>query len=103
MEGQALGKDQAKAKLNACIEDGVVTYSRHFREELANDDLSMQDVLRVCNSGAVTMAPELDIKTGRWKYRIEGLTADRRRVAVVFTFRPGQAVLITAFERKQII
>jgi hypothetical protein len=45
------------------------------------------------------MAPEKDIKTGTWKYRIEGVTADRRQVAVVFTFRLEQAVFITVFER----
>ena len=45
------------------------------------------------------MAPERDIKTGDWKYRIEGLTADRRRVAVVFAFRQEKAVFITVFTR----
>ena len=74
-------------------------YSRHSREELANDHLTTVDVLAICKSGAIVMSPERDIKTGDWKYRIEGLTADRRNVAVVFTFRPAQAVFITVFER----
>jgi len=47
------------------------------------------------------MSPEKDIRTGDWKYRIEGLTADRCQVGVFFTFRPGQAVFITVFERSQ--
>ena len=59
----------------------------------------MQDVLVVCRSGAIVMAPEKDIRTGQWKYRIEGINLERRRVAVVFTFRAESAVLITVFER----
>ena len=94
-----LTKDRAKAKLNRCLDEGTVIYSKHFRDELANDDLTTEDILAVCRSGAITMAPEKDIKTGQWKYRIEGITADRREVAVVFTFRPGMAVFITVFER----
>ena len=45
------------------------------------------------------MAPEKDIRTGNWTYRIEGLTVDRRQVKVVFTFRTEQVVFITVFER----
>jgi hypothetical protein len=59
----------------------------------------MEDVLIVCKSGAILMAPEKDIKTGQWKYRIEGSTADRAKVAIVFTFRPERAVFITVFKR----
>jgi hypothetical protein len=94
-----LSKDRAKAALNRCLNEGSVIYSQHFREELANDDLTTEDILAVCRSGAVLMAPEKDIKTGQWKYRIEGITADRRQVAVVFTFRSETAVFITVFER----
>jgi hypothetical protein len=59
----------------------------------------MEDVLKVCRSGVVTVPPEKDTKTGHWKYRIEGSTADRRPIAVVFCFRLDAAVLITVFER----
>lgn len=74
-------------------------YSKHFRDELANDHLTMQDMLTVCRSGAVMTAPEKDIRTGQWKYRIEGATTEGGRIAIVFTFRPRLAVLITVFER----
>jgi hypothetical protein len=95
----SLSRDQAKANLNRCLEEGAVIYSQHFRDELANDDLTTGDILTVCGSGAILMAPEKDIRTGQWKYRIEGMTADRRQVAVVFTFRTDLAVFITVFER----
>ena len=99
MPDEPLAKDAAKARLNRCLEDGTVIYSKHFRDELINDGLTMEDVLLVCKSGVVIMAPEKDIRTGRWKYRIEGISSERRRMAVVFTFRPDRAVLITVFER----
>ncbi|MEP7367346.1 MAG: DUF4258 domain-containing protein [Acidobacteriota bacterium] len=101
MAEDPLGDGSAKSKLNGCLEEGAVRYSRHFRDELLNDQLTTEDVLTVCKSGAISMVPEQDIKTGQWKYRIEGLTADRRKVAVVFSFVMDQAVFITVFERKR--
>ena len=88
-----------KAKLNRCLEEDDVVYSRHFQVELANDDPTTEDILTVCKSGAIRMAPEEDIRTGKWKYRIEGTTVDQHQVAVVFTFRSELAVFITVFER----
>lgn len=99
MRDEPLTKDQAKAALNSCLEDGAVVYTRHFRDELANDDLTMEDVLVVCRSGAIVRVPETDIRTGEWKYRIEGSTAEHRQIAVVFCIRPGATVFITVFER----
>ncbi|MEO8026375.1 MAG: DUF4258 domain-containing protein [Bryobacteraceae bacterium] len=78
----------------------MVVYSRHFVEELLNDDLDMEDVLRVCKSGAIADSPESDIKTGEWKYRIGGITAEQRLVTVVFVLKTNKAVVITVFERK---
>jgi hypothetical protein len=96
-----LTRDEAKEALNRCLRDGDVSYTRHFRDELLNDDLDMGDILRACQSGAIHMAPEKDIKTGHWKYRIEGRTADGRRIAIVFAFKSELAVFITAFEKWQ--
>ena len=47
------------------------------------------------------MEPEKDIKTGQWKYRIEGITVDRRRIAFVFTLKPDLTVFITVFEKNR--
>jgi hypothetical protein len=79
VKDEPLSKDRAKTQLNRCLAEGKVTYTKHFREELAHDDLITGDILTVCRSGAVIMEPEKDIKTGQWKYRIEGLTADRHK------------------------
>jgi hypothetical protein len=64
-----LTKDEAKAQLNLCLDDDVVIYTRHFKEELASDGLTMEDVLAVCNSGVVPIAPEEAIQrtTKRWR------------------------------------
>ena len=86
-------------ELNSCIEDGAVVYTRHFRDELVEDNLTMEDVVTVCRSGAIVVPAEKDIRTGDWKYRIEGLTTDQTRIAVVFCLRPDKAVMITVFER----
>jgi Domain of unknown function (DUF4258) len=96
---QALTKDQAKAALKSCLEEGTVILTKHFRDELANDDLTMEDVCVACKSGAIVMSPENDLRTGHWKYRIEGYTAERRSIAVVFSLRADAAVFITVFER----
>ena len=58
MSDQPLAKDEAKTKLNQCFEDGTVIYSKHFRDELANDDLTREDVHAVCRCGAIVTAPE---------------------------------------------
>ena len=99
MNDEPLSKDRAKARLNSCVEEGSIIYTRHFREELINDGLTREDILVVVRSGAVIMEPERDIKTGQWKYRIEGTTVERRQIAVVFAFLTQAAVLITVFER----
>jgi hypothetical protein len=61
VSNRPLTGDRAKARLNRCLEEGAVIYSRHFRDERVNDDLSIDDVLTVCRSGAIVMAPEKDI------------------------------------------
>ena len=94
-----LSAGKAKQALNRCLDEGEVVYSRHFRQELVNDELTMQDVLAVCRSGAITMPPESDIKTGEWKYRIEGRSVDGIGCAVVFSFRSERSVFITVFRR----
>lgn len=92
-----LDRDSAKRELLARLSGGRVVYTRHFRDELRNDGLTMQDVLTVCRAGAIRRQAEIDLKTGLWKYRIEG-SSDGRRLAVVFTFREDGAVFITVFE-----
>jgi hypothetical protein len=61
---------------------------RHFRDELRADNFGMTQALNVMRSGNIYETPECDIKTGEWKYRIEGYEPEGRRMAIVFCFKP---------------
>jgi hypothetical protein len=98
--GTSLTHDQAKAQLVRCLTAGSVRLTGHFREELAKDGLVMGDALTVCRSGAVLRAPEPDLRTGDWIYRIEGRTADHDRIAIVFKFEGERAVFLTVWKEK---
>ena len=80
-----LTKDRAKVKLNRCLEEGTVVYSLHFRDELLNDDLTIEDVLTICRAGVIVTAPEPDIRNAKMKRKShectncgEGVTPGRR-------------------------
>jgi uncharacterized DUF497 family protein len=84
--------------LRHCLEDGEVRYGRHFRDELANEGLSIEDAWNVLRHGRIFDSPEQDIKTGEWKYRVEGQEPGGRTIAVVFCFKAIERVfLITVF------
>ena len=83
-----------------CLATGSIRLTGHFRIELGNDGLVMGDVLTVCRSGAVLRAPEPDLRTGDWIYRIEGRTPDDDSIAVVFKFEGERAVFITVWKEK---
>ena len=51
-----------------------------------------------CVGGRIFDAPEPDIKTGEWKYRIEGHEPGGKWLAIVFSFKTVErAFLITVF------
>jgi hypothetical protein len=84
--------------MRRCLGFGEVVPSKHFRDELAGDDLTIEDAWTVLRSGNIYDAPEPDIRTGEWKYRMEGYTPDGQWLAIVFCFRTrGRAFLITVF------
>jgi len=79
--------------------DGQVKPSKHFRDELDKEpDVTLPDVWHVLRGGCIFDPPEQDIKTGEWKYRIEGKTPDGVWIEVVFCFKAAdRANLITIF------
>lgn len=84
--------------LRHCLESGEVIPGKHFRDELANDNLTIEDAWSVLKSGNIYNPPEPDIKTGEWKYRMEGYTPDGEWLAIVFCFKTRErAFLITVF------
>ena len=98
MPVERLDGPKALAMLRECLRDGSVKQSWHFKQQLANETIIFTDVEFVLKSGAICDAPEQEIKSGEWKYRVEGPCADRQWIAVIFCFkRIDEALLITVF------
>jgi len=84
--------------LRHCLEDGEVVIGRHFRDELAAENLTIDDARFVMQSGMIYQPPESDIKTGEDKYRVEGYEPGGKWLAVIFSFKTvDRAFLITIF------
>jgi hypothetical protein len=96
-----LSKSDAEGLLRHCLEDGIVIRGRHFREELAAEGLEFEDALVVLRKGRIHDEPEPNVKTGEWKYRIEGYEPGGKWLAIVFCFKgTDQTFLITVFPVK---
>lgn len=88
--------EKAVDLLRRCLEVGEVVPGGHFRRELAQENLTFVDVWTVLRNGQIYDPPEQDIKTGEWKYRMEGHAADGQWLVIVFCFRSAdQTFLIT--------
>ena len=74
--------------LHHCLEDGEVIFGRHFRDELSNERLSVEDAWVVLRSGTIYLPPEQDIKTGEWKWKVEGYEPEVNGWLSFFVLRP---------------
>jgi hypothetical protein len=93
---------EAENRMRRCLEGGAVIPGKHFRDELASEGLDLQDAWIVLRYGHIYDAPEQDIKTGEWKYRIEGPEPDGKWIVIVFSFKTAdKAFLITVFSVEQ--
>ena len=91
-------RSKARELLRDCLEYGKIIPSRHFRDELANEEISFEDVWNVLRRGRVYEEPEEDLRKGEWKYRIEGAEPGGKWIVIVFCFRRiDTVVLITIF------
>ena len=99
MSLDAIKLDEALDLLHHCLsEDGSVRWGPHFKKALADEGLIFPDAWHVLRSGRIYEAPELDIKTREWKYKVEGHTADGVWLIIVFCFKEvDQAFLISVF------
>ncbi len=90
--------------LRACLRgehDASIIPGKHFREELAKEKLTMPAAWHVLKSGLIYNAPEHDVKSGEWKYSIEGHEPDGKWIVIVFSFKAVNRVyLITLFSVK---
>ena len=93
-----LSRQEAIDLLRQCLEEGEVIPGAHFRQELAHEGLTIADAWQVLRSGRIYDPPEQDIKTGEWKYRVEGHEPEGKWIAIVFSFKTvRRAFLITIF------
>jgi hypothetical protein len=88
----------AEERMRHCLKIGAVIPGKHFREELTNAGINLQDAWIVLRYGHIYDAPEKDIKTGEWKYRMEGPEPDGKWTVIVFSINTvDTAFLITVF------
>lgn len=104
MTVKRLSRAEAAELVRKCLQTGRrVIPGKHFRDELEDEGLTLDDALWVLRTGQILNEPEPDIKTGEWKYRIEGKEVDGRTLKIVFCFKDfdeiDTAYLITVFSR----
>lgn len=98
MPVRRLSRAEAADLVCRCLSAGRLIPGRHFREELAAEGLDILDAYNVLKTGNIFREPEPDIRTGDWKYRMEGIDLEGKPLAVVFCFKnDSTGFLITAF------
>ncbi len=90
---------EAQDLLRYCLGGGgTVKPGKHFREELKAEGVSIVDAWQILRTGIVFNPPEIDTKTGEWKYTVEGHEPDGKWLGIVFSFKSlDRAYLITVF------
>jgi hypothetical protein len=88
--------------LHRCLsKDGAIQWGPHFVKALADEGLTFTDAWQVLRNGRIYAGPEPDIKTGEWKYKVEGHTPDGIWLAIVFCFKEiDRTFLVTTFSVK---
>lgn len=83
----------ARATFRKAVRQGAFISTKHARKRMHERQVDNNDILSLARTGVVLNAPELDIKTNEWTYRIE---SDSLRLKVVFTIPgPNRVRLIT--------
>lgn len=94
---QIPSKIQAEKIIRLHLSDGFVVITSHFKKRLAERGFSMQDVTHVLKSGRIYSEPEIDINSGKPRYRMEGETLDEEVLKVIAELYDEKTILITAF------
>jgi hypothetical protein len=98
MPVRCLTRAEAADLVRYCLSAGRLIPGKHFREELANEGLDILDAHNVLKTGNIFQEPEPDIRSGDWKYRMEGTDLEGKPLAVVFCFKDeSTGFLITVF------
>jgi hypothetical protein len=85
--------EDARATFRKAVREGAFISTKHARKRMHERQVDNNDILSLARTGVVLNAPELDIKTNEWTYRIE---SDSLQLKAVFTIPdPNRVRLIT--------
>ena len=102
MSVKRLSRAEAAELIRDCLSAGRVIPGKHFRDELANEGLDILDAHYVLRTGNIFQEPEPDIRSGDWKFRMEGTDLEGKPLAVVFCFKDeATGFLITVFSLRR--
>ncbi|HEX5744876.1 MAG TPA: DUF4258 domain-containing protein [Archangium sp.] len=89
-----LRASDAKRRIRAIQGSGWVVFSRHAKDEMRKDELSLRDVENVLRGGVVR---EPEWENGSWRYHVE--TA---KIRVVIAFHDESTlIVVTAMRRNR--
>jgi len=88
---------EAEKIIRQHLSGGLVVITRYFKKRLAQRGFSMQDVTHVLKTGRIYNEPEIDINSGKPRYRVEGETLDEDVLKVIAELYDEKTLLITAF------
>ena len=90
---EPLAPATARMLIRSILESGSVGFTKHAREEMANDSLTEIDVVNVLRGGTVEPA---ELERGTWRYRVR-----TPRMYVVVAFRSEKMLsVVTAWRIK---
>jgi Domain of unknown function (DUF4258) len=94
LQSETLSSPEVRALARTILESGQIRYSKHAKEEMAKDRLSVQDVVNVVRAGVVANAAECENGSWRWRFwtqKIVVIVAFRseRELRVVTAWRVG--------------
>lgn len=96
-----LSKEEAGRLIREAVEQGDIVLTKHFRDELRAEGLTVPDAFYVLQRGYVFSEPEFNPRYQEWNYRMEGTEPDGKLVAIIFGFTEDEAgLLITIFSVK---
>ena len=93
-----VSRSDAVSLIRHCLENGEIRYGKHFKTALADEGVNIADAWTVLKSGNIYDEPEQDIKTGEWKYRVEGHEPSGKWLVIALKFMDeNQTFLMTVF------
>lgn len=94
---EPFNRNEAKKRIQKICStpEGDIVSSRHAKQELANDDLTIVDARNVLRAGKIT--EEAELENGTWRYRVH---TERMTVVVAFVSE-SKLKIITAWRKKK--